>query len=180
MLNNLQQLKNLKKPVKLYNGKDSSFNLYDFFYDSNILTNNINNIPSNPEICKNIKAIVNNILQPIFNNFGPIKIISAYRSVELSKFLNTNIKSSHSLGQGVDFILLNKRIDNITLLNYIVDRLKFKEIIAEHFPNGWIHITYDSKTFNNRIKLKDASHDYVDISLNEINKLYNYVSTGQF
>ena len=177
MSDNLNQLAIFKKPIKLFNGKDSNFSFYDFFYNPAIITNNINNVPTNSEILKNIKYLVNDILQPIYNRFGPIKIISGYKSIELSKFLNLS-PSSHSFGQGVDFVLKNPNIDNMILLNHVVQCLKFKTIIAEHFPNGWIHITYDLKNFDKVIKLKTETHDYKILTLSEINKLFNYVSTG--
>ena len=53
-----------------------------------------------------------------------------------------------------------------------------KTIIAEHFPNGWIHITYDLKNFDKVIKLKTDTYNYDILTLSEINKLFNYVSTG--
>ena len=62
----------------------------------------ISNEPS-IEHLENLKAIAENIFQPIRNHFGvPIAVTSGYRSEELNKRIGGSLTSQHSKGEALD------------------------------------------------------------------------------
>jgi len=153
--------------------KAPNFKYYEFIKSQTAFRLGINNIPEYNWIWENIEILSKEILQPIRDNFGPIRISSGYRSIPLCIAIGSDQNSAHTVGEAADiepFFFLN--IPLMDIINYIYDNLSFREMIAEYFPLGWVHISY-SKNRNDRIlKLKDKENDYEEIDIKSLNKLY--------
>ena len=105
--------------------------------------NGITNMPT-PEHIENLKALAENIFEPIRTEFRvPIYLSSAYRSQALNKLVNGSAKSQHCKGEAID-IDMDGHTHNITnkdIFDFIVAKLPFDQVINE-FNYSWIHVSY--------------------------------------
>ena len=107
----------------------------------------ISNMPT-PEHIDNLKAIAENIFEPIRAHFRcPIYISSGYRSKELNKALNGAKTSQHLFGEALDLDVDGNPygITNAMIYDYIASKLDFDQLIWE-FGNtvnpDWVHVSY--------------------------------------
>lgn len=159
------------------NLKDKIINAPNFrygeFVKSYIATRlGIENIP-NEEQWRCIELLASNILQPIRDTFGAIRISSGFRSVKLCEAIGSSKHSNHTRGQAVDIEPLVKGVTLYEILEFVHNKLDYRELIAEYFPEGWCHIAYREGANNKQLKLKDKKHDYLRVNLNYIKSLYS-------
>lgn len=131
---------------------------------------NIDNTPSE-EQWQNLEIVTSQIIQPVRNVFGPIRITSGYRCRELCEKIGSSNTSNHTRGQAIDFEPVNN-VSLVDILEWISIHCKFRELIAEYFPNGWIHVAYRSGGNQGIIKLKDSYHNYEIKDLKYIRSIY--------
>jgi len=110
----------------------------------------IDNTPTD-QVLINLQTLIYEVIQPIINQFGDIKITSGYRSPELCKAIGSSTTSQHTLGQAVDCEVLG--VPNKDLADWIVNHLEFDQCILEFWKpeetnSGWVHISYNKG--NNR------------------------------
>jgi len=149
-----------------------NFTFREFIYSDVATRHNIDNTPKDDIIWKNLEKLIIDCLQPIRNEFGPIRILSGFRCQELNRVVGGSKTSSHCFGFASDFEPIDISIKLIDIVNWIYNNLKWKELIAEYFPGGWIHLSYVKNLYTTDIKLKDENHNYKVVSLNYLNKLY--------
>jgi hypothetical protein len=146
---------------------------YREFVKSNTATRlGIVNIPGEKEWIK-IEELAQHVLQPIRNHFGPIRITSGYRSPELNVKIGGSKFSNHCRGEAADIEPWNSSIKLIDIMEWTVQSLDFREVIAEFFPNGWLHLTYRINGNSKIIKLKDNNHNYNVVTIGYIKELYD-------
>lgn len=134
------------------------------------------NIDNNPKdfdlIFKRIYFLTTTILQPVRDKFGPIRILSGYRCLELNRALKSSDYSNHVFGYAADIEPINN-VPLIDIIEYIAKNFEFDEVIAEYFPNGWVHVAAKMDADNRHIiKLKDSNHNYDIIDIEELKKIY--------
>ena len=105
----------------------------------------------------NLVNLCNFILQPVRNEFGPIRINSGYRSPALNAKVGGSKTSQHCNGQAADFESFST--PNPDLAKWITKNLDFDQIILEFYdgkdPNsGWVHCSYN--LMGNRRKILTA------------------------
>jgi hypothetical protein len=98
------------------------------------------------QIIENLEALVQNILQPVRDKFGPVVVTSGYRSPEVNKAIGGSTTSDHCKGQAADFEVLGK--DNRELAIWIAENMQFTQLILEFYKpgvpdSGWVHCSYD-------------------------------------
>ncbi len=148
-----------------------SFIYNEFVKSETAIRLNIVNNP-NEEQWQCIEKLAVNVLQPLRNVFGAIKISSGFRSVALCNAVGSNSFSNHAKGQAADIEPYDHDITLMMLANFIHDKLNFQELILEYFPNGWVHVAYRENVNEKEIKLKDPTHNYTRMSWNDIISLY--------
>ena len=104
----------------------------------------INNNPNSGQIEK-LKALCENILQPVRDHFGRVKVTSGFSSEQLCLKIGSSINSQHAKAEAADFECLGT--DNAELADWIYSNLEFDQLILEFYtpgePNsGWIHASY--------------------------------------
>jgi hypothetical protein len=105
--------------------------------------NGINNMPT-PEHIENLKALAENIFEPIRTEFRvPIYISSAYRSKALNQAVKGSATSQHCKGEAIDIDMdsHSHNISNKDIFDFIVAKLPFDQVINE-FEYAWIHVSY--------------------------------------
>jgi hypothetical protein len=114
----------------------------------------VNNTPTAEHI-ENLKALAENIFQPIRDHFGvPIRISSGYRSAALNKKIGGAKKSDHLVGKAIDIDQDNTSITNAQVFDFIKNNLKFSQLIWEFGTDknpDWVHVSYDSKNLKCQI-----------------------------
>ncbi len=88
----------------------------------------IDNTPTD-QVLINLQTLIYEVITPIINQFGDIKITSGYRSPELSKVIGSNERSQHCLGMAVDCEVLG--VPNKELADWVVNHLEFDQCILE-------------------------------------------------
>jgi zinc D-Ala-D-Ala carboxypeptidase len=148
------------------------FTYKEFVKSDTATRKGIKNEPTE-EQWKCIELLAKEVLQPIRNEFGRIRITSGFRSVELCEAVGSSSKSNHTRGEASDIEPLEKGITLFDILEFIHDNLEYRELIAEFFPAGWIHVAYREGGNIKKLKLKDDKHNYEEVSLNYLKTLYD-------
>ncbi len=115
-------------------------------------------IPNEPtdQILINLQTLIYEVINPIVNHFGDIKINSGYRSPELCIKIGSSIRSQHTSGMAVDCEVLG--VPNKELADWIVNHLEFDQCILEFWTpeqinSGWVHVSYN-KSGNRKMYLR--------------------------
>jgi hypothetical protein len=147
------------------------FQYGEFVQSEKAVSLNIANIP-NEEEWKRVEYVAVNICQPIRDKFGRIKVNSCFRCKQLNDAVQSSDASYHRLGAAVDIEPYDSNIKLMSIFEWVCNNLKFNEIIAEYFPNGWNHIGVMEGRDDSKIKLKDDKHKYAVVSLDYIKNIY--------
>jgi len=122
----------------------------------------INNTPSEWEI-GNLRAIADNIFQPVRDHFGvPIGVSSGFRCKELNLAVGGSKYSQHMVGEALDIDAdIYGKVTNADIFNYIKKNLEWDQMIWEfgddEEPN-WVHVSYKEGGVN-RKQIRKAMRD---------------------
>ena len=121
-----------------------NFSLQELIKSDTAIRKGIDNNPNSDQVEK-LKALCENILQPVRDHFGRVKVTSGYRSVELCMAIGSSANSQHAKAEAADFECLG--VDNAELSDWIKNNLDYDQLILEYYtpgePNsGWIHCSY--------------------------------------
>ena len=111
------------------------------------------------EHLENLKAVAENIFQPIREEFMcPIFVSSGYRSEALNEAIGGSKTSQHSKGEAFDLDAdVYGVITNADIFHYIEDRLDYDQLIwefgTEENPD-WVHVSFKKDGSNRREKLR--------------------------
>ena len=125
-----------------------NFSLSELTKSDTAIRMGINNNPSAEQIEK-LKALCENILQPVRDHFGRVKITSGFRSTQLCIAINSSANSQHAKAEAADFECPG--VDNAELFDWIKLNLQPDQLILEFYtpgePNsGWIHCSVTEGT----------------------------------
>ncbi len=129
---------------------DRQVSLKELLFSETATRLGIDNTPTD-QILINLQTLIYEVIEPIINKFGDIKITSGYRSPELCKAIGSSTTSQHTLGQAVDCEVIG--VPNKQLADWVVNHLEFDQCILEFWKpeetnSGWVHISYNKG--NNR------------------------------
>ena len=121
-----------------------NFTLQELIKSDTAIRKGINNNP-NAEQIEKLKALCENILQPVRDHFGRVKVTSGFRSEQLCIKIGSSVNSQHAKAEAADFECIG--VDNAELADWIKDNLPYDQLIVEYYtpgePNsGWIHCSY--------------------------------------
>ena len=129
-----------------------NFTLEELTYSATANVYKISNKPNKEQI-ENLKKICVNILQPIRDKFGIVRISSGFRSAELNEKIGGKFNSQHKTGKAVDIGEVNgAKLKDV--FKYIKDNLDYDQLLYE-IAGGviWIHVSYVSKEKNRRMAI---------------------------
>ena len=116
----------------------------------------IRNEPRSGKIIENMKAVAENVFEPLRRHFGvPIKINSFYRSPLLNRLIGGAPTSQHTKGQAIDLDdTYSERygITNADFFRWLCANVEFDQLIWEYGTDkcpDWIHVSY-RRDGNNR------------------------------
>ena len=121
-----------------------NFSLLELTKSDTAIRRGIDNNPNADQVEK-LKLLCENILQPVRDHFGRVKITSGFRSVELCLAINSSANSQHARAEAADFECPG--VDNAELADWIHKNLPYDQLILEFYtpgePNsGWIHCSW--------------------------------------
>ena len=121
-----------------------NFSLQELIKSDTAIRKGIDNNPNADQVEK-LKALCENILQPVRDHFGRVKVTSGFRSPELCVAIGSSLSSQHSKAEAADFECMGT--DNAELADWIYKNLETDQLILEFYtpgePNsGWIHASY--------------------------------------
>ena len=128
----------------------------------------ISNEPTKKHM-EGIQRIITNLVQPMRDELGPIRISSGYRNPELNRAIGGSSKSQHCKGEALDLqFWKNGQMCNKEIYDWILDSgLEFDQMINE-FDFAWIHLSLrkdkNRKSVLEAFKDKDGDtkYKYVD------------------
>lgn len=109
------------------------------------LTDTDTGLPNNPsqEEIRNLKLLVQKVLQPVRYKFGVVNVTSGYRSPGVNSAVGGSATSDHVHGRAADI----QCEDMAEVFKYIRKNLPFKQLIWEFGTDAqpkWIHVAYDA------------------------------------
>ena len=121
-----------------------NFSLQELIKSDTAIRMGIDNNPNADQIEK-LKDLCENILQPVRDHFGRVKVTSGFRSVELCLAIGSSQNSQHAKAEAADFECVG--VDNVELFDWIKNNLEPDQLILEFYtpgePNsGWIHCSW--------------------------------------
>jgi len=121
-----------------------NFTLLELIKSDTAVRKGINNNPNAGQI-ENLKLLCENILQPVRDHFGRVKVTSGFRSEELCLAIGSSVNSQHAQGCAADFECVG--VDNAEVADWIKKNLETDQLILEYYnpgePNsGWIHCSW--------------------------------------
>ena len=135
-----------------------NFTLKELTRSSTALRLGIDNEPSKEGILK-LTLLATELLQPLRNVVGSLRITSGYRSAQLSEAIGSSSNSQHCRYEAVDMQFVKRgKMDNIKIYDALIDLdLDYDQCILE-FGNAtehidptepdWIHLSW--KVVDNR------------------------------
>lgn len=128
-----------------------NFSLIEFTRSQTATRHGITNTPPHLEL-QNIIALVNNVLQPLRDEVGRIRVSSGYRGPELNSIIGGSERSQHMSGQAADIEcpgmpnewLFAKILD----MDLPVDQLILEFVTIGVTGSGWIHVSHLSQGTN--------------------------------
>jgi len=117
----------------------------------------IDNAPDK-EHPKNMQILIRDLIQPMRDSLGPIRISSGYRSPALNRAIGGSSKSQHCKGQALDLqFWKGGEMCNQKIYDWVLkEGIEFDQMINE-FDFAWIHMSLRGK--NNRKQVLEAYHD---------------------
>ena len=121
-----------------------NFTLQELIKSDTAIRLDINNNPNSGQIEK-LKDLCENILQPVRDHFGRVKVTSGFRSEQLCIKIGSSVNSQHAKAEAADFECIG--VDNAELFDWIKANLEPDQLILEFYtpgePNsGWIHCSW--------------------------------------
>jgi hypothetical protein len=109
-------------------------------------TPGIDSSPTKDQIINNLKQLMENVGDKIFDQYPNMVITSGYRCKVLCEALGSSPNSEHAFGMAIDFKVPGVPTRNV--FNWCVNNLSSWNQLIWEFPeresNSWIHISYQT------------------------------------
>jgi hypothetical protein len=121
-----------------------NFSLQELIKSDTAIRKGIDNNPNADQIEK-LKRLCENVLQPVRDQFGRVKVTSGFRTPELCLAIGSSINSQHAKAEAADFEVLG--VDNAEVADWVYKNCQTDQLILEYYtpgePNsGWIHASW--------------------------------------
>jgi len=121
----------------------------------------ISNEPTKKHL-ENMQRLVSNLIQPMRDKLGPIRITSGYRSQALNRAIGGSTKSDHCRAMAADLqFWKDGKMCNKEIYDWVIEsNLEFDQMINE-FDFSWIHLSLKEKENRKQVLIayKDEEGD---------------------
>ena len=130
----------------------NNFTMAEFTKSQTAERRGIDNTPQGEHLDA-AKALFENVVQKVRDQFGPTVINSGYRSPELNEAVGGSSRSQHCKGEAADIEVPGT--PNAELAEWIRDNLDFDQLILEFYTpgipdSGWVHVSYKADGSNRK------------------------------
>ena len=124
-----------------------NFTLQEFTKSQTAERRGFDNTPVEGHL-ENAKALFENVVQPVRDNFGVTVINSGYRCGDLNYAIGGSNTSQHCKGEAVDIECPGT--PNYDVAKWVEDNLEFDQLILEFYTpgipdSGWVHVSYTTE-----------------------------------
>eukprot|EP01046_Picozoa_sp_COSAG06_P002143 COSAG06_NODE_73_length_25885_cov_732.419569_12_plen_152_part_00 len=128
-----------------------NFALSEIIHSNTAKRLGIDNEPTETHL-QNMQHLVDNLIQPLRDAVGPIRVSSGYRNPELNRAIGGSRSSQHCKGEALDLqFWQNGKMMNELIYEWILDSgIEFDQMINE-FDFAWIHISLKKKGSRNQV-----------------------------
>jgi len=119
-----------------------NFTIEELTFSETAVRKGLNNAPDDLQL-ESLLNLCTNVLEPLREAVGPIKINSAYRSPEVNKSIGGVPTSQHCKGEAADTVALNLTVkEYFNKIRELVNegKLVVDQCILEF--DSWVHISY--------------------------------------
>lgn len=119
------------------------FTLREMCQSGTAIRKNINNTPDAKTV-ERLRALCQNVLEPLRRRFGVIRITSGYRSEALNKAVGGVANSQHLRGEAADIHVSSMEVGR-KMYEFIRLNTQFDQLLFEHSTKSgatWIHVSY--------------------------------------
>ena len=120
------------------------FTLQEMTASGTAIRREIDNTPTNAAVVENLRALCQNVLEPVRRRFGRTLISSGYRSAELNKAVGGVAKSQHLWGEAAD-IHCSSLTEARRRYDFIRAHCDFDQLLLERRHDCgtcWLHVSY--------------------------------------
>lgn len=123
-----------------------NFTLAELTRSDIALRKGLDNTPDDLAV-KRLKALCTNILEPLREKFGAIRVNNGYRSPAVNEAIGGAKASQHMKGEAADIEAVDPKVTNADLAFWIAKELPFDQVILECYTpgdprSGWVHVSY--------------------------------------
>jgi|TARA_R100000149_G_C5806966_1_gene91826 zinc D-Ala-D-Ala carboxypeptidase len=121
-----------------------NFSLQELIKSDTAIRRGIDNNPNADQVEK-LKVLCEQILQPVRDHFGRVRVTSCFRTPELCQAIGSSPNSQHARAEACDFECPG--VDNAELSDWIHSQLDYDQLILEFYTpgeknSGWVHCSY--------------------------------------
>ena len=121
-----------------------NFTLQEMIKSDTAIRKGIDNNPNADQVEK-LKKLCENVLQPVRDHFGRVKVTSGFRSPELCVAIGSSVNSQHAKAEACDFEVLG--VDNAEVADWVYKNCQTDQLILEFYTpgepqSGWIHASW--------------------------------------
>ena len=119
------------------------FTLREMCQSGTAIRKNINNTPDAKTV-ERLRALCQNVLEPLRRRFGVIRITSGYRSEALNKAVGGVANSQHLRGEAADIHVSSMEVGR-KMYEFIRLNTQFDQLLFEHSTKSgatWSHVSY--------------------------------------
>lgn len=131
------------------------FSLAEFTRSATAIEYGIDNNP-HATVIMALQALCTNVLEPLRERFGVIRITSGYRCRMLNEAIGGSRTSQHLTGEAAD-IHVGSREVAMKMFNYVVNNLTFDRLLVE-MKRGKVHCMHISYRQDGGNRRKVSSH----------------------
>ena len=159
-----------------------NFTLQELTHSNTAVRLGIENTPDKEGIW-NLTLLATELLQPIRDRIGALRVTSGYRSPELNAIFGAN-RSQHMLCEAVDLQFVKRgKMDNLQIYQAVIDLdLDFDQCILEFGDStqyndpmrpAWVHISWTVRENRNQVLVayKDENNKTKYRPINTINSI---------
>jgi zinc D-Ala-D-Ala carboxypeptidase len=121
------------------------FTLDEFTFSQTAVRNGLDNTPS-PAVIANLQNLCNNLLEPLRERVGLIRITSGYRSSLVNSRVGGAANSQHLYGEAADIIVPGMSVYDVACL--VRDEFNYDQVIQEF--GRWTHVSLRMVPSQNR------------------------------
>lgn len=99
-------------------------------------------------IVPKLQLVCEHVLEPVRRQFGPVRVLSGYRSAQVNRAVGGAATSQHCRGEAADFVVPGH--SNLEVCQWLLRHLNYDQLIYEFGEGGWVHCSWRDGPLRNQ------------------------------